>query len=80
MFKTNDTAWFHIQKDDANLMQAIYQIVSACFKDDCADELTNELVMTAILDKDALASQSTQSRFFNRMDEDYTWPAKTDHP
>lgn len=54
-------------------MQAIYQIVSACFKDDCADELTNELVMTAILDKDALASQS---RFFNRMDEDYTCQLK----
>ena len=24
MFKTNDTAWFRIHKDDANLMQVIY--------------------------------------------------------
>ena len=70
MFKTNDTAWSRIHKDDANLMQAIYQIVSAYFEDDCADELTNEPVMTAVLDKDALASQPTLSRFFNRMDKD----------
>ena len=70
MFKTNDTAWFRIHKDDANLMQVIYQIISAYFEDDCADELTNEPVMTTILDKDALASQPTLSRFFNRMDED----------
>ena len=70
MFKTNDTAWFRIHKDDANLMQVIYQIISAYFEDDCADELTNEPVMTAILDKDALATQPTLSRFYNRMDED----------
>ena len=55
MFKTNDTAWFRIHKDDANLMQVIYQIISAYFEDDCADELTNEPVMKAILDKNALA-------------------------
>lgn len=70
MFKTNDTAWFRIHKDDANLMQVIYQLISAYFEDDCADKLTNEPVMTAILDKDALASQPTLSRFFNRMDGD----------
>jgi hypothetical protein len=70
MFKTNDTAGFRIHKDDANLMQVIYQIISAYFEDDCADELTNEPVMTAILDKDVLASQPTLSRFFNRMDGD----------
>lgn len=70
IFKTNDAAWFRIHKDDANLMQVIYQIISAYFQDDCADELTNEPVMTTILDKDALASQPTLSRFFNRMDED----------
>ena len=70
MFKTNDTAWFRILKDDANLMQVVYQIISTYFEDDRADELTNEPVMTAILEKDALASQPTLSRFFNRMDED----------
>ena len=70
LFKTNDTASSRIHKDDANLMQVIYQIISAYFADDCADELTNEPVMTAILEKDALASQPTLSRFFNRMDQD----------
>jgi len=70
LFKTNDTASSRIHKDDVNLMQVIYQITSAYFEDDCADELTNEPVMTAILDKDALASQPTLSRFFNRMDGD----------
>ena len=69
LFKTNDTASFRIHKDGANLMQVIYQIISAYFEDDCADELTNEPVMTAILEKDALASQPTLSRFFNRMDQ-----------
>ena len=33
MFKTNDTAWFRIHKDDANLMQVIYQIISSCFEE-----------------------------------------------
>ena len=70
MFKTNDTAWFRIHKDDTNLMQVIYQIISSYFEDDCADELTNEPVMTAVLEEEALASQPTLSRFFNRMDED----------
>lgn len=74
MFKTNDTAWLRIHKDDANLMQVIYQVIGSYFEDDCADELTNEPVMTAILEKDALASQPTLSRFFNRMDEDTLSP------
>ena len=70
MFKTNDTAWFRIHKDDANLMQVIYQTISSYFVDDCADELSNDPVMTAILDKNALASQPTLSRFWSRMDKD----------
>ena len=51
-------------------MQVIYQIISSYFEDDCADELTNDPVMTNILEKDTLASQPTLSRFWNRMDED----------
>lgn len=70
LFKTNDSASFRIHKDASNLMQVIYQIFSAYFDDDCADELTNDPVMTSILNKDALASQPTLSRFFNRMDGD----------
>ena len=68
-FKTNDkSVRFH--KDDENLMQMVYQIISAYFEDNCADELTHDPVFNAILDKTALASQPTLSRFFNRMDKD----------
>lgn len=70
MFKTNDTASFRKHTDANNLLQMIYQIFAAYFEDDCADELTTEPVLTTILRKDALASQPTLSRFFNRMDED----------
>lgn len=67
-FKTNDkSVRFH--KDNENLMQMIYQVISAYFEDDCADELTPDPVFNAILEKDRLASQPTLSRFFNRMDE-----------
>ena len=67
-FKTNDkSVRFH--KDDENLMQMIYQVISSYFEDDCADELTLDPVFNAILEKDRLASQPTLSRFFNRMDE-----------
>ena len=69
MFKTNDHASFRYHKDDENLWQVIYQILGAYFEDDCADELTNDPILTAILSKKALASQPTLSRFFNRMDE-----------
>lgn len=69
-FKTNDDASFRLHKDDENLWQIIFQIIGAYFEDDCADELTNDPVMTAVLGKSALASQPTLSRFFNRMDGD----------
>lgn len=69
-FKTNDDALFRLHTDPDNLLQMIYQIIAAYQRDDDADELTNDPVMTAILGKDALASQPTLSRFFNRMDED----------
>ena len=51
-------------------MQTIYQIIAAYFEDDCADELTKDPVMNAILEKDRLASRPTLSRFWNRMDTD----------
>ena len=69
VFKTNDRASFRYHKDDENLWQVIYQILGAYFEDDCADELTNDPILTAILSKEALTSQPTLSRFFNRMDE-----------
>ena len=68
-FKTNDTS-VRFHKDNENLMQMIYQIISAYFEDDCSDELTLDPVFNAILEKNGLDSQPTLSRFFNRMGED----------
>ena len=48
----------------------IYMIMAGYFEDDASDELTNDPVFKAVLEKSALASQPTVSRFFNRMDED----------
>ena len=70
LFKTNDTAAYRLHNDSSNLIQVIYQIISASFEDDCADELTNDPVLSAIVEKDTLASQPTLSRFWNRMDKD----------
>ncbi|MCI1305838.1 MAG: IS1380 family transposase [Lachnospiraceae bacterium] len=66
----DDRTTCRMHKDPDNLMQMIYQIIAAYFEDDCADELTNDPVLTAILGKEKLASQPTLSRFWNRMDED----------
>jgi len=69
-FQTNDTAKWRRHTDNQNLMQMIFQIFSAYFTDDCADELTEDPIFTAILGKPFLASQPTLSRFHNRMDGD----------
>lgn len=70
LFKTNDSAHSRLHTDADNLMQLVYQFIASYFEDDCADELTNDPVLTSILEKEALASQPTLSRFWNRMDED----------
>ena len=67
-FQTTDQA-VRKHKDPENLLQVLLQIWSGYFQDDDADELTNEPVMRAILEKERLASQPTLSRFYNRMDE-----------
>lgn len=69
-FKTNDSARFRIHKDEENLLQMIYQILGTYYEDHCADELRHDPVLAAALGKEALASQPTLSRFFNRMDDD----------
>ena len=45
-------------------------IIAGYFEDDASDELTNDPVFKSVLEKDALPSQPTVSRFFIRMDED----------
>lgn len=68
-FKTTSTAATRRHTDDKNLMQMIYQIISAYFEDDCADELRSDSVFKSLLNTDKLASQPTLSRFFNRTDD-----------
>ena len=69
-FKTNDSASFRYHTDKENLLQMIYMIIAGYFEDDASDELTNDPVFKAVLNKEALASQPTISRFHNRLDED----------
>ena len=69
-FKTSDPALFRYHSDPKNLLQMIYMIIAGYFEDDASDELTNDPVFKSVLEKDALASQPSVSRFFNRMDED----------
>lgn len=47
-FHTHDTAGFRFHTDGDNLLQLIFQIIGAYFEDHCADELTNDPVMTAL--------------------------------
>lgn len=68
-FRTKDKA-VRVHKDYENLLQSLFQIFSGYFRDDCADHLMNEPLFAAILHKDALASQPTMSRFYNRTDEE----------
>ena len=77
-FKTNDSASFRYHTDKENLLQMIYMIIAGYFEDDASDELTNDPVFKPVLNKDALASQPTVSRFFNRMDEDTLKPVPCD--
>ena len=67
-FQTKDKT-IRIHTDADNLLQKIYQQISGYFSDDDSDELTDDPVFTNILGKQALASQPTMSRFFNRMDD-----------
>ena len=67
-FKTNDSALLRYHTDQKNLLQMIYMIIAGYFEDDASDELTNDPVFKSVLEKDALASQPTVSKFFNRMD------------
>ena len=68
-FKTSGTDSRRDHKDHENLLQMIYQIFGTYYEDNCADEIRKDPVLSAILGKQALASQPTISRFFNRMDD-----------
>jgi len=68
-FKTTDAAKERLHTDKDNILQVIYMIIAGYFNDNSANELRIDPVFKAVLDKNALASQPTLSRFFNRMDD-----------
>ena len=53
-FKTNDSALFRYHTDKENLLQMIYMIIAGYFEDNASDELTNDPVFKAVLNKDTL--------------------------
>ena len=53
-FKTNDSALFRYHTDKENLLQIIYMIIAGYFEDNASDELTNDPVFKAVLNKDTL--------------------------
>ena len=53
-FKTNDSALFRYHTDRENLLQMIYMIIAGYFEDDTSDEITNDPVFKAVLNKDTL--------------------------
>ena len=53
-FKTNDFALFRYHTDKENLLQMIYMIIAGYFEDDSSDELTNDPVFKAVMNKDTL--------------------------
>ena len=67
-FRTSGNDSIRTHHDSENLMQNIYQVIAGYHKDDCADHLKLDPVMSTILDKEVLASQPTLSRFYNRLD------------
>ncbi|QQK79230.1 IS1380 family transposase [Salicibibacter cibi] len=63
-----DERLYHVHANEALLRQKVYQMIAGYAEDDAADQLTNDPVFTQILGKDALASQPSLSRFFERFD------------
>ena len=65
-----DNAKFRIHSNVDIILQKIYQHIAGYHGDDDADELRNEPVFKAILNKKSLASQPTISRLNNRLNID----------
>src|SRR5699024_10079283 len=64
--KINDTRKYYVYSNEQLLRQKLYQMIADYTADDAADQLTNDPVFKEIIGTDALASQPSLSRFFNR--------------
>src|SRR5699024_3529643 len=67
--KINDTRTYYVYSNEQQLRQKLYQMIADYTTDDAAEQLTNDPVFKEIIGTDALASQPSLSRFFNRFDE-----------
>src|SRR5699024_2229724 len=67
--KINDTRKYYVYSNEQLLRQKLYQMIADYTSDDAADQLTIYPVFKEIIGTDALASQPSLSRFFNRFDE-----------
>ncbi|GAA0616044.1 IS1380-like element ISEcp1 family transposase [Virgibacillus siamensis] len=72
--KLKDERRYHIHSNKDLLRQKIYQIIAGYAEDDAADQLTNDPVLTQVIGTNALASQPSLSRFFERFDSDSIQP------
>lgn len=63
-----DNRRYYVHSNENLLRQKVYQIIAGYSEDDAADHLTNDPVFTQIIGTEALASQPSLSRFFQRFD------------
>ena len=68
VFTVNDSVNHREHQNEEVLIQKIYQRIAGYTTDDNSDELRYDPTLTTILDKNALASQPTISRFNNKLD------------
>src|SRR5690625_1303902 len=66
----NDNRQYHIHSNEQLLRQKMYQMIAGYAEDDAADHLTNDPVFTQVIETEALASQPSLSRLFQRFDNE----------
>lgn len=60
-------AYCRLHSSSSLAIQKIYQCLAGYFNDSCANELINDPLLKAVLEKESLASQATLSRFNNSL-------------
>ncbi len=65
----NDSRKYYLHLNEQLLCQKVYQLIAGYANDDAADQLTNDPVFKEVIGNDAVASQPSLSRLFNRFDE-----------
>lgn len=70
VFYVNDGINHREHRNEDILLQKVYQRIAGYTTDDNSDELRYDPALTTILDKNALASQPTISRFNNNLDKE----------